>query len=115
MSEIIFDELRPAGDAPLRVMARVRVISSEEGGKRKPFTARYRPNHNFGSPENRHFFIGQLEVAEGDWVHPGETRDLVITFLNVVGLDELLKVGRVWRIQEGSRLVATAEVLSLQP
>jgi hypothetical protein len=38
----------------------------------------------FGSSQNGHFFIGQVEVAEGDWVRPGETRDLVI--LNVVGL-----------------------------
>ena len=60
---MIFDEVRPAGDAPLRVSARVRVISTEEGGKRQPFTARYRPNHNFGSSQNRHFFIGQVEIS----------------------------------------------------
>jgi translation elongation factor EF-Tu-like GTPase len=112
---MIFNEGRPAGDALLRVLARVRVVSTEEGGKQQPFTARYRPNHNFGSSRNRQFFVGQVEVAEGDWVHPGETRDLVITFLNVVELSELLKVGRVWRMQEGSKLVAMAEVLVLLP
>ena len=114
-AEIFFDELRPAGDTPIRVLARVRVIPTDEGGKRCPFTAGYRPNHNFGSPENRNYFIGQIEVAEGEWVQPGETRDLLITFLNVVGISQHLTVGRVWRIQEGSQLVATAEVLSLQP
>jgi translation elongation factor EF-Tu-like GTPase len=114
-SFFFFDELRSAGDTPIRVLARIHVLSSEEGGRRDPFTARYRPNHNFGTPENRHFFIGQVEIPDGEWIHPGETRELVITFLNVVGLAELLTVGRCWRIQEAGQLVANAEVISILP
>lgn len=47
---------------------------------------------------------------------PGESiavRDLPTTFLNVRGLADLLQVGRKWRIHEGGKLVATAEVLNL--
>lgn len=110
---VFSDELRPAGDKPIVVLARVHVLSTEEGGRHGPFTAKYRPNHNFGSAENRHFFIGQVEVPEGQWVYPGETRELAITFLNVVGLAKQLTPGRRWRIQEGGHLVATAELLSL--
>ena len=112
-AELIFDEPRPAGDQPIRVLARLRVLSTEAGGRKVPFTTRYRPNHNFGTPENRHFFIGQVEVPEGEYVYPGETRDLEITFLNVVGLRENLTPGKTWRVQEGFMLVATAEVLEL--
>ena len=68
------DELRPAGDEPIRVLARVHVLAAADGGRRGPFTARYRPNQNFGSAENRNFFIGQVEVPEGEWVYPGERR-----------------------------------------
>lgn len=109
------EELRPAGDPLIRVLARVHVLTPEEGGRNAPFTARYRPNHNFGQEDDRDFYIGQIEVPEGEWVHPGETRELVITFLNVVGLAEQLTAGWRWRIQEGARLVAVAEVLALLP
>lgn len=104
-----------AGDEPVRVLARVHVLAAADGGRTTPFTANYRPNHNFGAADNRHYFIGQVEVPEGEWIHPGETRDLAITFMNVPGLREQLTTGRRWRIQEGARLVATAELLSLLP
>jgi elongation factor Tu len=107
------DELRPAGDKPIHVLARVHVLATADGGRSGSFTAKYRPNHNFGGAENRHFFIGQVEVPEGQWVYPGETRELTITFFNVAGLREQLTPGRRWRIQEGPRLIATAELLSL--
>jgi translation elongation factor EF-Tu-like GTPase len=108
------DEIRPADDALIRVLARVHVLATADGGRSVPFTAKYRPNHNFGgADDNRHFFIGQVEVPEGEWVYPGETRELTITFINVAGLREQLTPGRRWRLQEGWRLIATAELLSL--
>jgi elongation factor Tu len=107
------DVLEPAGERPLRVLARIAVVKTEDGGRQGPFTKSYRPNHNFGASSDRVFYIGQVEVPEGTWVHPGETRDLVITFFNVRGIAELLQVGRTWRIQEGARHVANAQVLAL--
>lgn len=99
----------------IRVLARISVLRTEDGGRKGPFTGHYRPNHNFGGPADRVFYVGQVEVPEGTWVHPGETRDLVVSFLNGRGLPELLQVGRSWRIQEGPKLVATASVLALLP
>jgi elongation factor Tu len=110
--EIFSDQLEPAGEEPIQVLARVEVVKTENGGRKGPFTKAYRPNHNFGSPDNKLFFIGQVEVPEGVWVHPGDSRDLRITFLNVQGLSECLTIGREWRIQEGSKLVASAKLLS---
>jgi elongation factor Tu len=107
------DVLEPAGKEPIRALARISVVPTEQGGRKGPFATNFRPNHNFGGPDDRIFYIGQIEVPEGAWVHPGETRDLLITFLNVRGLADLLQVGRTWRIQEGGRLIANAEVLSL--
>jgi translation elongation factor EF-Tu-like GTPase len=108
-----YDELRPANDTSGRVLARIRMLTSDEGGKQWSVRAKYRPNHNFEGPENRHFFVGQIEIPEGEELHPGETRDLAITFLPVVGLGQKLQVGRRWRIQEGGKLVATAEILAV--
>jgi translation elongation factor EF-Tu-like GTPase len=112
---IFFDELRPAGDAPIRVLARVPMLTTHEGRQSGPFTAKHRPNQNFGGRENRHFYIGQVEVAEGEFVYPGESREFIITFLNVVGIVEQLSIGRRWRIQEGPQLVAKAELWLVLP
>jgi translation elongation factor EF-Tu-like GTPase len=99
---------------PIRVLARVCVLKTEEGGKAQPFTKGYRPNHNFGEAQESQFYVGQIEVPEDTWIKPGETHDLRITFLHEPGLGELLQPGRIWRIQEGSKLVAMGQVLSRQ-
>jgi translation elongation factor EF-Tu-like GTPase len=112
---LFFDELRPSGDAAIRVLARIHVLTVKEGGRREPFRGRYRPNHNFGASDNRHFFIGEVEIPDGVNVYPGETHELMVMFLPVIGIAEQLTVGRQWRIQEGGKLVATAEVLSVLP
>ena len=59
------------------------------------------------------FHMGQIDVPQGESVQPGDTRDLVVTFVNVRGLPELLQIGRTWRIQEGATLVANAQVLEV--
>jgi len=107
------DVLEPAGKEAIRVLSRISVLRTEDGGRAGPFTHHYRPNHNFGGPEDRVFYIGQVEVPEGAWIHPGDVCELTITFLNVRGLSELLHVGRKWCIQEGEKLVAAAEIVSL--
>ena len=98
---------------PIRVLARISALKTQEGGRKGPFGTRYRPNHNFGAEDNRVFYIGQVEVPDGVLVHPGEVVDLRVTFLSGRGLLELLRVGRTWRIQEGSRCVAMGTVLAL--
>ena len=99
---------------PICVLARIAVVATDEGGKNQPFTKNYRPNHNFGSAENNETFIGQIEVPEGSRVYPGETHDLVVRFMDAPGLNALLEIGRTWRIQEGRKLVARAQVLRRQ-
>ncbi len=110
MEVLTFVDLLEPGE-PIRVLARISVLRTEDGGRNYPIPMSYRPNHNFGGAEDTQFYIGQLEIPENHPVKPGETRDLVVTFLNGPGLSELLLEGRTWRIQEGSKLVATAQVL----
>jgi len=56
------------------------------------------------------FFSGQIDFEGGDFLS-GQTRDATVTFPPVRGLLEELTDGRRWRIQEGSRLIGTAELL----
>lgn len=100
-------------DRPLVVKARITLLPENQGGRHGPFTKGFRPNHNFGGPQDRFFFIGQIEVAENEWMFPGETKELLVTFLNVRGLREKLIPDTVWRIQEGPKLVGTGTVIGL--
>ena len=98
---------------PIDVIADIHFLTTDAGGKSCPVRAHYRPNHNFGSPDNRAFYIGQVEVAPGDEIAPGESRRVPIRFLGGVGLRDLLVQGREWRVQEGCRLVAIARVVEV--
>jgi len=98
---------------PQRVLARVAFLSKAEGGRGEPCFGPYRPNHNFGGAADREFYIGQLQIPSGEAVLPGETYTLEVLFLNGGGLSEFLQKGRHWRIQEGAKLVARAEVLEV--
>ena len=106
----MYDELRTVSDSPVLVEAELRLFSKGDGGRHTPITKNYRPNHNFFWPENGRFFIGQVELEDDEWVHPGEKRLVNITFLDAVGLRELLTLGRIWKIQEGSIVVGEAEI-----
>lgn len=109
------DVLEPNDGGPktIRVQALVRMLSAQDGGRTKPVTTRYRPNHNFGGAAGRTFYIGQFEVPGDRWIEPGETSELVVEFPNVVGIRDILQPGRRWRIQEGGTLVGEAEVISV--
>ncbi|MFC4764298.1 EF-Tu C-terminal domain-related protein [Dyella koreensis] len=109
------DVLEPNGSGAkvIRVQAKIHMLSAQGGGRTSPVTTRYRPNHNFGGVAGLTFYIGQFEVPGDRWVEPGETAELVVEFLNVVGIAELLQPGRRWRIQEGGKLVGEAEVISV--
>jgi hypothetical protein len=101
-------------DRPARnVVARLSLSPRSAGGHDVPHGYAYRPNHNFGGPEDRAFYIGQVDVPP-EGLRAGESCIAGVTFLNGLGLDELLRVGRKWRIQEGPKLVATAEVLEVR-
>lgn len=103
--DLIYDNLDLVGNEPILVEAAISLLAADQGGKERPTTKHYRPNHNFGGPDNRNMFIGQVELEEGEFLYPGQTKNLVVTFLNVRGLREHLAIGTEWRIQEGLRLV----------
>ena len=108
------DNLDIVGDTPIKVRAMIALVPQKEGGRHGPFTKGFRPNHNFQGPDDRLFFIGQIEVEENEWVYPDETRELYVTFLNARGLRELLIPGRTWRIQEGPNLIGTGTVIAVE-
>ena len=99
----------------VRVKARIRFLSTEEGGRRSPLQGggSYRPNHNFFGPDAREMCMGFIELADGEQVAPGDTiqKDLTLTIFPAVQPDII--EGRNWRIQEGGQLVAVGTILKV--
>jgi hypothetical protein len=90
--------------------ATVTLLDSVKGKRTSRDGLRWRPNHNFGAPDGRAFYIGQVEFHSGEHIQPGESREALVRFIDGPGLREHLWLGRIWRIQEGPNLVSTATV-----
>lgn len=110
-----YDNLDVIEDGPLMVLAKVSLITTEEGGRHTPIVGgnAFRPNHNFGGEENVNFYIGEIDFEKNDTTYPGDERIVTIRFLNVRGLKEMLHIGLIWRIQEGLTLVAKGEIIEV--
>lgn len=114
-AERFFDIVEPGGSIFV-VAAKVRLLTTEEGGLRQPFTTEYafRPNHNFGDAENRGFYMGQFDFRGRDIVPLGKEFETKVAFVEGRGLKEMLVPGRSWRIQQGSQLIGIGEILSVE-
>ena len=102
-------------DDQLRITARVHFLTTEEGGRQTPLRGggSYRPNHNFGGPDDREMCVGFIDLPEGREVRPGDTIETPLSLLIWPELKREIRAGREWRIQEGGRLVAMGTVLSV--
>ena len=104
--DLMYTDRRPG----ITIDATVTLLDSVKGERISRDGLRWRPNHNFGAADGRAFYIGQVEFHSGECIQPGESRDALIRFIDGPGLREHLRPGRIWRIQEGPNLVATATV-----
>lgn len=97
----------------VHVIAEVRLLSTEEGGKTAPIRGSYRPNHNFFDAPDREMTAGFIDLPKGVTIGPGETAIAPISLWWWPGLVGEIYVGREWRIQEGLRLVGYGRVIAL--
>jgi hypothetical protein len=58
-------------------------------------------------------WFGQIRLDASDKISPGETREVLIQFNAALALLAELNPGRIWRIQDGPQLVATAKVIEV--
>ncbi|MEZ0243522.1 MAG: hypothetical protein ACAH11_09120 [Sphingomonas sp.] len=107
--------MREATEHTVRVSARIRFLATEEGGRSTPLLGggSYRPNHNFGGPDNREMCLGFINIPAGPPVMPGATIQADFDIIASSQMAPNIRVGTEWRIQEGSRLVAMGKVLKL--
>ena len=110
-ASVFYDVLELAGDEPIVIEAEIELLKTGDGGRHTPIESFYRPNHNFGDERNNVFYIGQIDLRDGNQLFPGKKTIATVTFMNVVGLKEKLFEGCSWRLQEGNRLIGFWRIL----
>jgi len=109
----LVDRRGGTGSGILNVRALISFLASHEGGRTTDVRLTYRPLHNFGDPDNRELWFGQIRLEATDKISPGESREVVVQFNADAALVAELKPGRIWRIQEGPQLVAMGKVIEV--
>jgi hypothetical protein len=60
----------------INVRALITFLASHEGGRTSDVRSTYRPLHNFGEPNNREMWFGEIRLDENDKISPGESREV---------------------------------------
>jgi hypothetical protein len=99
----------------ITIKAKLRLKTTEEGGRWSGIQSRYRPNHVFEYNRKGNFiatYIGEV-LFDKEWIQLGEDEIVTINFLHDRDITDHLQVGRKWWIHEGQRLVGEAEIVEV--
>ncbi|SDI60490.1 hypothetical protein [Winogradskyella thalassocola] len=98
------------------IKAKLTLYATENSGRKTGIGTGYRPNHVMEYLPNSNDFpttyIGQIDFEKGR-IYPGETENVKVIFLKHQNIEEILKKGRIWWIQEGARKIGEAEVIQI--
>jgi len=98
------------------VKAKIRLKTSDEGGRTTGIKSGYRPNHVFEKPSdirNIKAYIGDLQFSDKETIQPGEAKIVTVRFLRNEQVEKFMHVGQKWFIYEVPRLVAEGEIVQL--
>jgi elongation factor Tu len=86
--------------------AQVYVLTTQEGGRHKPFFSNYRPQFYFRTTD----VTGSIELPEGtEMCMPGDNTEMVVTLIQPIAMDEGLR----FAIREGGRTVGAGRVTKI--
>ena len=89
-----------------KFIARVYVLSKEEGGRHTPFFQGYRPQFYFRTTD----VTGNVKLEEGvEMVMPGDNTDMEITLITQIAMEE----GQRFAIREGGRTIGAGSVTKI--
>lgn len=99
----------------LVVKAKMKLLSSEQGGRKTPFKTGYRPNHVFEYFDSKvkETWIGDI-ILEKEFMNPGEEGIVTVRFLADCPIEKYMNIGRKWWIHEAGHRIGEAEILSFE-
>jgi len=102
----------PAGY--FQINAKLKLKSTEEGGRKSGFVNGYRPNHIFEYNEMGEFlqtFIGEIHLIDKIILEPGQEAVVAVNFLINQPIEKYINRGRIWWIYEGNKNIGEAIIL----
>ena len=98
----------------LSVKAKLKLNTTEEGGRQTGIISGYRLNHVFEYNDNGQLlqtYIGDIIFEGKPTIDPGEEREVTVRFLINQPIEKYLEKGRIWWIHEGPRQIGRAEII----
>lgn len=97
------------------VKAKLKMKSTDEGGRATGFFSGYRPNHVFEYTPDQTIqaFMGDIQFNDQSTIEPGEEKVVTVRFLGSQPIEEFLTIGRTWWICEGANQLGQATILEV--
>jgi translation elongation factor EF-Tu-like GTPase len=98
----------------ISIKARLKLKTTEEGGRKTGFISGYRPDHVFEYNDNGRFlnaYIGDIIFDGKSTIEPGEEREVTVRFLINQRIEKYLDKGRIWWIHEALTPIGQAEII----
>jgi translation elongation factor EF-Tu-like GTPase len=96
----------------IRVLAKVHMIATKDGGRTEPVTTRYKAESSFGGRTSPVVSIGRFELNQDQWLYPGSVAEIIVSFRNGKDIAGAIQVGQKWTIHEHGKLVGYGEVIT---
>lgn len=84
----------------MKVLARIKLRSTADGGRKDPLVGPFRLNHSFQPGK---FVIAQVQQRDGESLAPGQSANLIVDFLPETA--PTLAKGIEWQICDGPTYV----------
>jgi len=95
----------------------IRLIKTENGGRKTPIKNGYRPDHVFEYEKSgivKYAYIGDIQLGDLEELNPGEEAKAIVRFLTHQPIEQHLKIGNKWWIHEGRNKIGTCEILKIK-
>ena len=99
------------------VKSKLKLVSTEEGGRKTAITSGYRPGHVFEYEDSgivKYAFIGDIQFKDLETLEPGNEAIVTVRFLTQQPIEQYLQIGKVWWIHEGQNMIGEAEIISIK-
>ena len=99
----------------ITIKAKLRLRTTDEGGRHSGIKTGYRPNHVFEYNKKGNFlttYIGEI-TFDKEWIQLGDNEIVTVRFIHGQSIDQYINVGQKWWIHEGQKLVGEAEILEV--
>jgi len=98
------------------VKAKITMKTTAEGGRQHGFKSGYRPNHVFELPDdlrNLKTYIGDIQFDDQELIEPGETKIVTVRFLKKSQVENYIRVGQKWFINEAAKTLGFGEIIEV--